>query len=209
MNNSRRVHKDFIKVHPCFSEEAHTRFGRAHLPVAPACNIQCRYCITKIRLRERVPARHHEPGPDPGRGGRADQGAHRTERPAERRRHRGPRRPARERPDLRHAQADHTGSIRTLRSASRRTAFFFPTAWSNSSSSGVRSLTVTINAVTPETAEKIYAWIIYTGRRYEGKRSRPLLLAKQWQGPENAIDAGLIAKVNTVFIPGVNDPRSR
>ena len=71
--------------------------------------------------------------------------------------------------------------------------------------SGVRSLTVTINAVTPEAAEKIYAWIIYRGRRYEGREAAELLLANQWRGLESAIDAGLIVKVNTVFIPGVND----
>ena len=43
-----RICKEFIKVHPCFSEEAHHRFGRAHLPVAPACNLQCRYCVRKF-----------------------------------------------------------------------------------------------------------------------------------------------------------------
>jgi nitrogen fixation protein NifB len=71
--------------------------------------------------------------------------------------------------------------------------------------SGVRSLTVTINAVTPETAEKIYSWVIYRGRRYEGREAAGLLLAKQWQGLASAIESGLIVKVNTVFIPGVND----
>ena len=47
MNNSEPANKNFIKTHPCFTEEAHTRFSRAHLSVAPACNIQCRYCIRK------------------------------------------------------------------------------------------------------------------------------------------------------------------
>jgi nitrogen fixation protein NifB len=36
---------DIKSTHPCFSKEAHHKFGRIHLPVAPACNIQCRYCI--------------------------------------------------------------------------------------------------------------------------------------------------------------------
>ncbi|MGE5894530.1 MAG: nitrogenase cofactor biosynthesis protein NifB, partial [bacterium] len=39
---------DIAKTHPCFSKEAHFKFGRIHLPVAPACNIQCRYCIRKF-----------------------------------------------------------------------------------------------------------------------------------------------------------------
>ena len=34
--------------HPCFSQEAHKRSGRIHLPVAPECNIQCGYCVRKF-----------------------------------------------------------------------------------------------------------------------------------------------------------------
>ena len=33
--------------HPCFSKEAHGKFGRIHLPVAPRCNIQCNFCNRK------------------------------------------------------------------------------------------------------------------------------------------------------------------
>ena len=33
-----------IKKHPCFNGSAHSRYGRIHLPVSPACNIQCRFC---------------------------------------------------------------------------------------------------------------------------------------------------------------------
>ena len=32
------------RQHPCFFAEARGRYGRIHLPVAPACNIQCAYC---------------------------------------------------------------------------------------------------------------------------------------------------------------------
>jgi nitrogen fixation protein NifB len=48
MGDLGRANKDVIKEHPCFTEVAHTRFSRAHLSVAPACNIQCRYCIRKF-----------------------------------------------------------------------------------------------------------------------------------------------------------------
>ena len=30
--------------HPCFNKKSHRRFGRVHLPVAPRCNIQCKFC---------------------------------------------------------------------------------------------------------------------------------------------------------------------
>ena len=33
-----------IDEHPCFNKKAHHQFGRVHLPVAPRCNIQCKFC---------------------------------------------------------------------------------------------------------------------------------------------------------------------
>lgn len=33
-----------IAVHPCFSHDAHSVYGRIHLPVAPECNIKCKFC---------------------------------------------------------------------------------------------------------------------------------------------------------------------
>src|SRR5512147_636873 len=43
------AHKDLsvIDRHPCFNRGAHAKYGRLHLPVAPRCNIQCRYCVRK------------------------------------------------------------------------------------------------------------------------------------------------------------------
>src|SRR3990172_2467010 len=37
-----------FKGHPCFDEGAHNTVGRMHIPVAPRCNIQCRYCHRKV-----------------------------------------------------------------------------------------------------------------------------------------------------------------
>ncbi|MEG6552646.1 nitrogen fixation protein NifB, partial [Desulfocurvibacter africanus] len=36
-----------ISRHPCFNKSVSGQCGRIHLPVAPACNIQCRYCNRK------------------------------------------------------------------------------------------------------------------------------------------------------------------
>ena len=33
--------------HPCFDADARHQFGRVHLPVAPACNVQCNFCDRK------------------------------------------------------------------------------------------------------------------------------------------------------------------
>ena len=33
-----------MRQHPCFDSGAHERTGRVHLPIAPRCNIHCRFC---------------------------------------------------------------------------------------------------------------------------------------------------------------------
>ena len=32
------------KAHPCFNEKLHDKVGRAHVPIAPKCNIGCNFC---------------------------------------------------------------------------------------------------------------------------------------------------------------------
>ena len=42
-------------AHPCFSLAAHNKFARIHLPVAPLCNIGCKYCIRALNKVENRP----------------------------------------------------------------------------------------------------------------------------------------------------------
>ncbi len=41
------IMKRKTKEHPCYNCQAH-QFARIHLPVAPACNVQCGYCVRKF-----------------------------------------------------------------------------------------------------------------------------------------------------------------
>ncbi|MGE5173006.1 MAG: radical SAM protein [Betaproteobacteria bacterium] len=204
MSATARVCKEIMKVHPCFSEGAHHRFGRAHLPVAPACNIQCRYCVRKFDC-----ANESRPGIT-SRVLKPDEAVERTRALIERSDRlsvvgiAGPGDPLVNAPTyvvLRHINWEYPD----LTLCVSTNGLLLPYRLEQLIASGVRSLTVTINAVSPETAENIYSWIIFQGRRYTGRAAAELLLANQWRGLENAIDAGLIVKVNTVFIPGVND----
>ena len=204
MNPVRYGNKNFIKVHPCFSEEAHTRFGRVHLPVAPACNIQCRYCVRKFDC-----ANESRPGIT-SRVLTPDEAVMRTRALVERSDRlsvvgiAGPGDPLVNAPTyvtLRHIHWEYPDLTLCIST----NGLLLPERLEQLLSSGVRSLTVTINAVTPETAENVYSWVVFQGRRYEGKEAAELLLSNQWKGLESAVDAGLIVKVNTVFIPGVND----
>ena len=150
MDNTGRANKDFIKVHPCFTEEAHTRFSRAHLSVAPACNIQCRYCIRKFDCanESRPGITSHVLTPD--EAVERTQAACRAERAPERGRDRRPGRPARQRPNLCHLRQIHW-EYPDLTLCVSTNGLLLSDRLEQLLSSGVRSLTVTINAVTPET----------------------------------------------------------
>jgi nitrogen fixation protein NifB len=191
--------------HPCFSEVAHKGAGRIHLPVAPACNIQCGYCVRKYdcvnesrpgvasivlspaEAIERVEAVIERTG-DIAAIGIA-----------------GPGDPlANEATFLtlglvRRHYPDRIGCVSTngLALADRVADLV---------AAGVRSLTVTINAVMPETAGEIYLWVTGpAGERLRGLEAGRHLLERQWEGLRRAIAAGLVVKVNSVLIPGVND----
>jgi nitrogen fixation protein NifB len=69
----------------------------------------------------------------------------------------------------------------------------------------LHSLTVTINALDPAIAAKIYSHITYHGRTYRGEEAGRILLANQLEGLHRAAAYGMTIKVNTVFIPGVNE----
>jgi nitrogen fixation protein NifB len=199
-----RKEKDIMKNHPCFSKEAHKRFGRIHLPVAPACNIQCRYCIRKFDC-----AHESRPGvtsivlnPEEAIG-RVRALVGRNERlsvvgiagPGD--------------------PLANEATFETFRLINREfpdlvlcastNGLCLPDRLEDLMKSGVRSITVTISAALPETAEKIYSWVSYRGKKYAGRDAAELLCGNQWRGLRNAIDAGLAVKVNSVLIPGVND----
>ncbi len=196
--------KEIIKTHPCLSEEAHHTFGRVHLPVAPACNVQCRYCIRKYDC-----ANESRPGitstvltPDEavervraltgrndrltvvGIAGPGDALANAATYHVLR--------------QINHQFPDLTLCLST-------NGLLLPDSLEQIIAAGVQSLTVTINAVSTDTAASMYEWIMYEGRRYEGREAAQRMIRNQWQGLFHAVRSGLAVKVNTVFIPGVND----
>jgi len=204
MNNYVPHASKLITTHPCFSKAAHNSFGRICLPVARDCNIQCGYCTRKCDCIN-----------ESGHGL-----ASRILSPTE----------ALERVMSLTAQ-NHRISVICIAgpgdSLANETTFEtlqsiyqqFPNLILCISTNGlmlhdrlealvkvgVRALTITINAVTLKTAEKIYSRAFYHGKWFEGRAAADIILMKQWQGFLNAIDAGMIVKVNTVLIPEVND----
>jgi len=70
---------------------------------------------------------------------------------------------------------------------------------------GVSTLTVTVNAIDPEIQAKIVNHIVYHGKVYRGVEAAEIQIKNQLEGIKAAVDAGIVVKVNTVLIPGIND----
>jgi nitrogen fixation protein NifB len=195
---------DILRTHPCFSKEAHHKFGRIHLPVAPRCNIQCRYCIRKYDC-----ANESRPGIT-SKVLKPSEALERVRAVVDRNDYisvigiAGPGDPLANEQTFEVMSMIH-GEFPELTLCVSTNGLALPDKIEALMKSGVRSITITINAVTPEMGEKIYSWASYKGKRLAGRAAAALIISNQWRGLTNAIDAGLIVKVNTVFIPGVND----
>lgn len=191
--------------HPCYSEEAHHHFARMHVAVAPACNIQCNYCNRKFDC-----ASESRPGvvserltPEQavrkvlavaaeipslsvvGIAGPGDPLANpvQTFETLEG--------VARAAPDLKRCLS--TNGLALLDHVERLAAL------------GVNHLTVTVNAIDPEIGARIYPWIFWKRRRLRGPEAAATLIERQLAGLARAVELGILCKVNSVVIPGVND----
>ncbi|MEM2866727.1 MAG: nitrogenase cofactor biosynthesis protein NifB [Candidatus Hadarchaeales archaeon] len=193
-----------IREHPCFSREALHLFGRVHLPVAPKCNIQCNYCVRRFdcvnESRPGVTSRVLTP----------KQALRRLEEVVKR--HpwikvvavAGPGEP------LFNEETFETFSLvrkrfPRLHRCLSTNGLLLPDRMGDLVELGIGTLTVTINAVDPRVGKKIYSWVLYGGKKYQGEEGAKLLIGNQLRGVEEAVKRGIVVKVNTVIIPTVND----
>lgn len=198
------VEKSILNQHPCFNKAAARWFTHIHLPVASGCNIKCNYCARKFDcVNESVPGvvtKIISP------------------REALKKVHNMMRQ------DVRFQVAGIAGpgealankeTIATLRLLHCRYPSLIKCISTNGlmleenldllQEFGVRTIAVTVNAVDPEIAKKIYRWVFYGGKPYYGVAGASLLIKKQVAGIRDASSRGMLVKVNTVLIPGVND----
>lgn len=194
-----------LDSHPCFNVSARHQYGRVHLPVAPACNLQCHFCNRKYdcvnESRPGVTSTILSPGQamtylehiirnDPrirvvGIAGPGDPFAN---------------------PEL---------TMDTL----RRTRKTFPETLLCVASNGlnvapyveeladleVSHITITLNAVDPEIGKNIYAWVRPAKRVMRGSEAAEFLLERQIESIRLLKEKGVIVKINTIIIPGIND----
>lgn len=69
---------------------------------------------------------------------------------------------------------------------------------------GVTSISVSVSAIFPETASRLYEWARIDGEVTRGKEMGNIIIQKQFAGIERAVALGMIIKVNSILIPGIN-----
>ncbi|PLX93298.1 MAG: nitrogen fixation protein NifB [Desulfuromonas sp.] len=194
--------------HPCFGGD-HSKAGRLHLPVAPGCNIKCGFCERKFDC-----ANESRPGVT-SRVLTPQQGVERVRLVKKHMEMKGG---AKLKVVGIAGPGDPLANPKTFETF-RLVREAFPEMTLCLSTNGlclpqmldeilavdVHSLTVTINALTPETGAKVYEWINDGGARMTGEEGAALLLERQLEGVKKAAAAGLMIKINHVYIPGIND----
>ena len=193
-----------IKDHPCFSEKACHSAGRCHLAVAPKCNIQCNYCVRDFdcvnESRPGVTSQVLSP----------DEGLARVKEVLEKFPYikvigiAGPGEPLANPETLETMRLVHEAYPHIILCVSTN-GLVLPDVIDELIKYDVYNLTVTLNAVDPEIGAKIYSHVTYKGKRYEGVEGAKLLLEQQMKGIKMAVERKMIVKINTVYIPGVND----
>jgi len=197
--------REKVKNHPCYSEEAHHHYARMHVAVAPACNIQCNYCNRKYDC-----ANESRPGvvselltPDQavrktlavaanipqmtvlGIAGPGDPLAN----------------PARTFETFRQLSS----KAPDIKLCVSTNGLALPDCVDELVKHNIDHVTITINCVDPEIGARIYPWIFWNNRRIRGVKAAGILIERQQKGLEMLIARGVLVKVNSVLIPGVND----
>jgi len=193
-----------VKEHPCYSKEACHKFGRMHLAVAPKCNIQCNYCVRDfdcvnesrpgvcskvLKPDEAVDLVRYVLDKYPyikviGIAGPGDPLA--NEETFE---------------TLRLLKEEFPTPIKCLST----NGLLLPESLDRLIEYGVGNITVTLNAIDPAIGEKIVSFVEWEGKKLHGREAAEKLLSQQLKGIEMAVAKKVFVKINTVFIPGIND----
>ncbi|MBI5260933.1 MAG: nitrogenase cofactor biosynthesis protein NifB [Bradyrhizobium sp.] len=194
-----------VKNHPCYSEEAHHHYARMHVAVAPACNIQCNYCNRKYDC-----ANESRPGVVSERL-TPEQAAKKVVAVASTIPQMtvlgiaGPGDPLAN-PEKTFKTFDLVSKAAPdIKLCLSTNGLTLPDHVDTISRFKVDHVTITINMVDPEIGAKIYPWIFYNHKRYTGVEAAKILTERQLRGLEMLTERGILCKVNSVMIPGVND----
>ena len=192
------------KRHPCLGGHSNVTAGRLHLPVSPVCNIGCKFCTRAYNKSEIKPGvtslvlkpeeavetvrKAKELCPELTVVGIAGPGD-----------------------TLANNQALKTFALvkenfPELICCLSTNGFRLPECVDEIARIGIETLTVTVNAVDPEIEAKINSFVIdERGFKHEGIEAAKMLIEKQLTGIRLAAEKGIVVKINSVLVPGIND----
>ena len=197
--------KNKAPFHPCMNNNVHDKIARLHLPVAPKCNIQCRFCNRKVT-------------PDdietkcPGRSARILTPSEALEKTlnfvsqygkqtivgvA------GPGDPLAN-PETIETLERIRGKLPEVSLCLCTNGLLLPDSIAALKTLQMHHLSITVNGLIPEIVEQITPWIIYNDIKIPGQKGAEILIDQQLNGITAASEAGMFIKVNTVVIPRIN-----
>ncbi len=196
---------ELFEKHPCFNDTARKRYARIHLPVAPRCNVQCKFCNRKYDC-----VNESRPGVTSGVLLPHQAIAYLDE--VMQRQPKiavvgiaGPGDPF----------ANPEETMETMRLVSERYPEMLLCVATNGLNIGmhieelarlnVSHVTLTINAVDAKIGAQIYAWVRYGKRVYSGEEGAMILLMHQLEALQRLKEKGMTVKVNSIIIPGINE----
>ncbi len=194
-----------LENHPCFNVKSHRTHGRVHLPVAPRCNIQCKFCNRKFDC-----VNESRPGVTSGILTPHQAMAYLAEVFAVKQNISvvgiaGPGDPF----------ANPSETLETLELVKKT----YPDVMLCVATNGLNILpylddlvrlqvshvTVTVNAVDAEISSRIYSWVRYNRRVLRAEAGAKVLLENQMAAIQGLKERGIIVKINSIIIPGIND----
>ena len=194
-----------LAKHPCFNAKMRGIHGRVHLPVAPRCNIQCKYCDRKYdcvnESRPGVTSAVLSPGQAMtyldfvleevknisvvGIAGPGDPFANPKE------------------------------TMKTLRLVREKYPEMICCLATNGLGIGpyidelaeinVSHVTITVNAIDPDIGSQIYSFVRHGKRVLTPREGFNVLLEKQLEAIQRLKEKNVTTKINTIIIPGINE----
>ncbi len=191
--------------HPCFNPDTRHTTARVHLPVAPRCNVQCKFCnrkmdclnegrpgVTSAVLTPRQASDYlaklvskRDNIAVVGIAGPGDPMAN----------------PEETLETLRRVRKAHPQMLLCLATNGLNLLEYVPAL----ADLKLSHATITINAVDPAIAAQIYAWGRHNRRVHRGEKLGQLMVQRQLQAVRALKERGILVKVNAIILPGVND----
>ncbi len=194
-----------LEQHPCFNRKNHHKFGRVHLPVAPRCNIQCKFCNRQFdcvnESRPGVTSALLTP----------QQAMVYLDAVME------------EKPNIKvvgiagpgdpFANAEQTlETFELVRAKYRDMMLCVATNGLNLMPYidalhrlNVSHVTITINAVDPAIGAKLYSWMRVGKRVVTPEAGAEILLERQLAAVAALKERGILVKINAIVLPGINE----